>query len=58
MAGWKGYREGDAGVYPKQALILVNYGTATGQEILQLAEKIKESVFQKYEVLLEPEVII
>lgn len=56
--GWKGYREGDAGVHSKQALVLVNHGNATGLQIKQLAHKIMESVFAKYGVQLEPEVNI
>jgi len=56
LAGWKGYREGDAGVYYFQPLVLVNHGNATGQEIMQLAEKIKQSVFEKFEIMLECEV--
>jgi len=56
--GWKGYREGDAGVHPLQALVLVNYGNASGLEILNLAERIKISVLEKFGVALEPEVNI
>lgn len=55
-AGLKGYRVGDAAVYEKHALILVNYGNATGQDIWQVAEHIIETVFDKFGVRLEPEV--
>jgi UDP-N-acetylmuramate dehydrogenase len=58
QAGWKGYRLGDAGCYDRQALILVNYGKATGRDILSLAEKIEASVFDKFAISLEREVII
>ncbi|MDR9374846.1 MAG: UDP-N-acetylmuramate dehydrogenase [Schleiferiaceae bacterium] len=57
-AGWKGYRRGDAGVHPQQALVLVNYGKAKGTEIATLAEEIAASVFRTFEVRLEAEVNI
>jgi UDP-N-acetylmuramate dehydrogenase len=55
-AGWKGYREGDAGVHADQALVLVNHGQASGADIIRLARKIQDSVFETFGVELRPEV--
>ncbi|MGE8211253.1 MAG: UDP-N-acetylmuramate dehydrogenase [Stenotrophomonas rhizophila] len=53
--GWKGYRDGDAGVSPHHALVLVNHGTATGEQLLALARQISASVLEKFGVPIEPE---
>src|SRR5690606_13004880 len=53
--GWKGRRDGDAGVSPDHALVLVNHGAATGAQLLALARRIAASVHGRFGVMLEPE---
>lgn len=54
-AGWKGFREGDAGVHRLQALVLVNYGNASGAQLLELAQRIQADIDARFSVRLEIE---
>jgi len=56
QCGWKGKRIGDAGVHDKQALVLVNYGKATGEQVSELSEMIRQSVSDKFGIELRCEV--
>ncbi len=56
--GWKGHRDGDAGVADAHALVLVNHGQASGAQILALAERIRASVRERFGVELEPEPLV
>lgn len=58
QAGFKGKRFGDAGIHKNQALVLVNYGNATGQEIVAVSKNIQKTILEKYEIVIEAEVNI
>ncbi|QQZ43793.1 UDP-N-acetylmuramate dehydrogenase [Pseudomonas sp. SK3(2021)] len=55
QAGWKGFRDGDAGVHRLQSLVLVNYGSATGLQLLGLARRIQQDIAERFHVQLEME---
>lgn len=54
-AGWRGYRDGDAGISAQHALVLVNHGGATGEQLLGLARRVADDVQRRFGVRLEPE---
>lgn len=56
QAGFKGKRFGDAGIHKNQALVLVNYGNATGQEILAVSRTVQKTVFETFGIHIEAEV--
>ena len=55
QCGWKGHREGDAGIAASHALVLVNHGQANGAQLLALARRVAASVAERFGVALEPE---
>ena len=58
QCGWKGKKYGNTGVHDKQALVLVNHGNATGSEVEQLARQIQSDVYLRFNIRIEPEVLI
>ncbi|HSC48289.1 MAG TPA: UDP-N-acetylenolpyruvoylglucosamine reductase, partial [Gammaproteobacteria bacterium] len=56
--GFKGVRQGDAGVSSQHALVLVNYGRATGADIWSLAQRVRDTVAGRFGIVLEPEPLI
>lgn len=58
QSGWKGYRDGDAGVHDRQALVLCNHGKASGRQILMLSERIISDIDQRFGVRLEREPVL
>ncbi len=57
QCGLKGYREGNVGVHNQQALVLVNYGGASGREVVNFAQMIAHRVNEKFDIKLSPEVL-
>jgi UDP-N-acetylmuramate dehydrogenase len=55
-AGWKGHRTGNVGTWPNQPLVIVNYGGASGREIFEFSEQVREDVDRKFGIMLEREV--
>lgn len=58
QAGWKGRREGDVGMHAQQALVLVNHGHASGEQVLAVANEVREAVRARFDVILEQEPVI
>lgn len=58
QAGMRGYRKGNVGVHDRQALVLVNFGGATGNEVIALAQEVQRAVYEKFGIRIEPEVNI
>jgi len=57
-AGWKGKRVGDVGTWPKQPLVIVNYGNATGRQIFDFSEKIRLDILEQFDISLDREVTV